>query len=173
MAHACWWRSSLSTPSLCSQLNSHLPQGFAYLVVAEAGTLAEGDDLLLGHRLALTPEAEMDRVAQIVGAHRRVVTQSAVPMLVGECHVEGLGRLGERPAGHVAAVADDRLFALWRVYATTGMRRGEGLGLQWRHVDLDKGRLTVQQARVTVGYKVILRTSKTGPGRMLPVGGRA
>ena len=72
----------------------------------------------------------------------------------------------------LAAVADDRLFALWRVYATTGMRRGEALGLQWRHVDLDKSRLTVQQARVTVGYKVILRTSKTGPGRMLPVGAR-
>lgn len=72
----------------------------------------------------------------------------------------------------LGAVADDRLFALWRVYATTGMRRGEALGLQWRHVDLEKSRLSVQQARVTVGYKVILRTSKTGPGRMLPVGAK-
>jgi len=70
----------------------------------------------------------------------------------------------------LAAVVDDRLFALWRLYATTGMRRGEALGLQWRHIDLDKARISVQQARVTVGYKVILRTSKTGPGRMLPVG---
>jgi integrase len=42
-------------------------------------------------------------------------------------------------------VRDDRLFALWRLAATTGMRRGELLGLTWRWVDLDGGRLSVEQ----------------------------
>ena len=34
-------------------------------------------------------------------------------------------------------VRDDRLFALWRLAATTGMRRGELAGLTWRALDLD------------------------------------
>ncbi|HTX08326.1 MAG TPA: site-specific integrase [Solirubrobacteraceae bacterium] len=42
-------------------------------------------------------------------------------------------------------VADDRLFALWRLAATTGMRRGELLGLPWRCVDLEGGKLRVEQ----------------------------
>jgi integrase len=45
-------------------------------------------------------------------------------------------------------VADDRLFALWRLAATTGMRRGELLGLPWRLLDLDAGRLRVEQQLV-------------------------
>jgi integrase len=42
-------------------------------------------------------------------------------------------------------VQDDRLFALWRTAATTGMRRGELLGPTWRVLDLDGGRLSVEQ----------------------------
>jgi integrase len=39
----------------------------------------------------------------------------------------------------------DRLFALWRLAATTGMRRGELLGLTWLALDLEGARLTVDQ----------------------------
>ena len=42
-------------------------------------------------------------------------------------------------------VHDDRLFALWRLAATTGMRRGELAGLTWRTLDLDGARLSVEQ----------------------------
>jgi integrase len=45
----------------------------------------------------------------------------------------------------LAHVDGDRLFALWRLAATTGMRRGELLGLLWRHIDLEAGRLRVEQ----------------------------
>jgi integrase len=45
----------------------------------------------------------------------------------------------------LAHVEDDRLFALWRLASTTGMRRGELLGLTWRHLDLDRARLRVEQ----------------------------
>ncbi len=41
-----------------------------------------------------------------------------------------------------------RLYALWRLAATTGMRRGELLGLPWQHVDLEQGRLRVEQQLV-------------------------
>ena len=40
---------------------------------------------------------------------------------------------------------DDRLYALWVLLATTGMRRGEALGLRWADLDLDKGRARVVQ----------------------------
>jgi integrase len=44
--------------------------------------------------------------------------------------------------------ADDRLFALWRLAVTTGMRRGELLGLAWQAVDLAAARLRVVQQLV-------------------------
>jgi integrase len=42
-------------------------------------------------------------------------------------------------------VADDRLFGLWRLAATTGMRRGELLGLTWAALDIEGARLRVDQ----------------------------
>jgi len=45
-------------------------------------------------------------------------------------------------------VAGERLFALWRLAATTGMRRGELLGLTWLALDVDGGTLRVDQQLV-------------------------
>lgn len=45
-------------------------------------------------------------------------------------------------------VRDDRLFPLWRLAATTGMRRGELAGLTWRCLDLEEARLSVEQQLV-------------------------
>jgi len=45
-------------------------------------------------------------------------------------------------------VASDRLAALWRLAATTGMRRGELLGLTWLALDLEAGKLKVDQQLV-------------------------
>jgi len=42
----------------------------------------------------------------------------------------------------------DRLFPLWRLAATTGMRRGELAGLTWRCLDLDGARTSVEQQLV-------------------------
>jgi integrase len=42
-------------------------------------------------------------------------------------------------------VADDPFFPLWRLAATTGMRRGELCGLTWRCLDLEGARLAVEQ----------------------------
>jgi integrase len=46
----------------------------------------------------------------------------------------------------LAAVADDRLMPAYRLLVSTGMRRGEVLGLRWSDVDLAKGRLSVNSA---------------------------
>ena len=47
-------------------------------------------------------------------------------------------------------VAEDRLYALWLTYATTGMRRGEALAIRWAALDLDAGQLSVRAERVVV-----------------------
>jgi integrase len=47
-------------------------------------------------------------------------------------------------ASLLAHVAEDRLFALWRLAAMTGARRGELLGASWRALDLDGARLKIE-----------------------------
>jgi integrase len=58
-------------------------------------------------------------------------------------------------------VRDDRLFALWRLAATTGMRRGELLGLRWQDVDLDAQRVAVRQTLTTVNHHIVFGEPKS------------
>lgn len=64
-------------------------------------------------------------------------------------------------------VAGDRLYAAWFLAATTGMRRGEVLGLRWGDLDLDLGRCSIVQTLVTVDYELSFSTPKTARGRRL------
>jgi integrase len=64
-----------------------------------------------------------------------------------------------------ASVRDDRLFAAFVVLATTGMRRGEVLGLRWRDVDLDAAQLAVVQSLTTVDGDPLLTGPKTQRSR--------
>jgi integrase len=61
--------------------------------------------------------------------------------------------------------ADDRLHGLWVLLATTGMRRGEALGLRWRDLDLDKGKLRVVQTVIQIRGHVTDSEPKTVAGR--------
>jgi integrase len=63
------------------------------------------------------------------------------------------------------AVSDHRLAPAWTLAATTGMRRGEVLGLRWQDLDLDRGRIAVRQTVLSVAYEVMLGTPKTARGR--------
>ena len=47
-------------------------------------------------------------------------------------------------------VSEDRLYALWRLLAMTGMRRGEALGLGWEDVDMEAGSVTIRRAWIPV-----------------------
>ncbi|MDP8932131.1 MAG: site-specific integrase [Actinomycetota bacterium] len=49
----------------------------------------------------------------------------------------------------------DRLYALWFLIATTGLRRAETLALRWSDVDLDDARLTIRET-VTVADGVVV-----------------
>lgn len=48
----------------------------------------------------------------------------------------------------LAHIASHRLAAMWHLFLTTGLRRGEIAGLQWPQVDLDAGIVWVQRNRV-------------------------
>lgn len=43
----------------------------------------------------------------------------------------------------LTAIAADRLAPVWQLMATTGLRRGETIGLRWVDVDLERGRIRV------------------------------
>ncbi len=61
--------------------------------------------------------------------------------------------------------ADDRHHALWVLLATTGMRRGEALGLRWADVDLDAGRARIVQTIIQTRSLVSVGEPKTARGR--------
>jgi integrase len=62
-------------------------------------------------------------------------------------------------------VEGDRLYAAWLLAASTGMRRGELLGLRWVDVDLDLARVAVRQTLVLAGRQVVVSEPKTSRGR--------
>ncbi|NLG64612.1 MAG: site-specific integrase, partial [Actinobacteria bacterium] len=84
----------------------------------------------------------------------------------------GSGKQRELPAwdaGQLASflsfAAEDRLFALWRLLAMTGARRGEALGLRWDDLDLEHNTITIRRALVTVNGTTIVSEPKTSRGR--------
>lgn len=66
--------------------------------------------------------------------------------------------------GHVA---DDRLRVMWLTFASTGMRRGEVLGLRWGDVDLEAGRLAIRQTLLAIRHVLSYSEPKTKRGRRL------
>jgi integrase len=72
---------------------------------------------------------------------------------------------GDQLRTFLETIADHDLYPLYFLAATTGMRRGEVAGLLWRSVDLDAGRLTVNQQIVSVEYKLIEDDLKTASSR--------
>ncbi len=60
----------------------------------------------------------------------------------------------------------------WRLFAVTGMRRGEALALRWRDVDLDAGRLAVRRSAGVVkargaGERLVEGATRTGRSRVV------
>ena len=56
----------------------------------------------------------------------------------------------------------------WTAYlllATTGLRRGEALGLRWSDLDLNAGRASIRQTVIAVKHTPMLGTPKTAKGR--------
>jgi integrase len=60
---------------------------------------------------------------------------------------------------------NDRLHPLWVLIATTGMRRGEALGLRWVDLDVEAGRLRVVRTITQTRSAVVVGEPKTARGR--------
>lgn len=65
-------------------------------------------------------------------------------------------------------VYDDDFYALWHVYAHTGMRRSEALALRWGDIDLNAGRIALRRA-VDTTKRDATKTTKTGSARPLDI----
>lgn len=65
----------------------------------------------------------------------------------------------------LSSVIDHRLFAAFVLSATTGMRRGELLGLRWRDVDPDARRVSIVRTITTVNGQPIETSTKTNKSR--------
>ena len=62
-------------------------------------------------------------------------------------------------------VESDPLFAAWVLSASTGMRRGEVLGLRWQDIDFARRRLAIRQTIISIDYLVEISEPKTARGR--------
>ena len=65
------------------------------------------------------------------------------------------------------SVAEQRLYPLWRFLAMTGCRRGEALGLTWRDLDIENGRVAIVRALVPINGRLVETEPKTKRGRRL------
>jgi integrase len=68
-------------------------------------------------------------------------------------------------ASFLTAIEGNRNEALFRLMALTGLRRGEVAGLRWADVQLDRHRLTVNQAATVIDGDEVLDTPKSRRSR--------
>ncbi|HMS24688.1 MAG TPA: site-specific integrase [Acidimicrobiia bacterium] len=57
--------------------------------------------------------------------------------------------------------ATDKYYPLWLFLATTGVRRGEALGLEWQDLNMETGMCTIRQTLSCVDHKPVFQTPKT------------
>lgn len=73
----------------------------------------------------------------------------------------------EQVAGFLQSIAGHDLHPLFLLLVTTGLRRGEALGLRWSDIDLERGELAVRRTVLSVSGKIISGTPKTAKGRRI------
>ena len=78
---------------------------------------------------------------------------------------------GEELRRFVKATESHRWAAVWMLMASTGMRRGEVLGLRWSDVDLNGRTVTIRSTRIRYGKTTATSTPKTARGnRTIAIG---
>ena len=67
----------------------------------------------------------------------------------------------------LSAVADDELYAMWVLFLTTGLRRGEVAAVMWDDLDVERSTMSIVRNRVSVGRGKAVSTHqpKTRRGR--------
>jgi integrase len=94
--------------------------------------------------------------------HRNVVTLTDSP---GTDRKEQRWLEPSEAKRFVSAAQDHRLEALWVIAVTTGLRKGEVLGLRWDDIDLDRRQLRVNQQLQRVNGRLEVLPLKTERSR--------
>lgn len=79
----------------------------------------------------------------------------------GPTYARGQGLEPAAARGLLATVKDDRLYALYLLALTLGLRKGELLGLRWDAVDLEKGELSVTRSLQRINGELVSAQPKT------------
>jgi integrase len=74
---------------------------------------------------------------------------------------------GDELRRFLAHVQRDRLFALWRLYAVSGCRRGEAIAARWEDLDLGARRWEIHRALGVVNGAPRMGVPKSGRGRVV------
>ena len=90
-----------------------------------------------------------------------------LPRPEGDAQPALKARTSEQLNDFLKAAEHDRLFPLWRLYAMTGMRRGEALALRWDDLDLEQGTVAITKSRTPVGGRVVESTPKSKRSRVV------
>ena len=110
--------------------------------------------------------------AERLGLVNRNPAAAARPPVPGR--VEQLTWSAEELQLFFESLRGDRLEPLFLLIATTGMRRGEALGLRWRDIDFDGASASVVQTNTTVKGEPIISATKTNKSRRnVALGARA
>lgn len=106
---------------------------------------------------------------------RKALADAVTDGLIVKNPAHAAHKLPERPeitswapaelSAFLSHVGGDDLFALWRLAASTGLRRGEILGLQWSDIDLDVRRISINRQVVKAEQSVKIAPPKTRASR--------
>jgi integrase len=132
------------------------PAGLSPRTVAYIGTILHRafDDAVRWGRLVRNPADAVKR-PKIPSASSTVTAWDAATL--GDFLARSKAYIGK---GGTA----DRYYAVWVLLATTGLRRGEALGLRWSDLDLDSAVLSVSQTVIAVDHEQVIGTPKTAAG---------
>lgn len=152
----------------------------ALLSARDTGTYVEPQRVTLGEYLLerWLPAVESTVRPATYDGYGRHLRRCVVPA-VGALSLQSVLKPKQRGVGSVEMrtwsapelraflehVQGDRLYAAWRLAASTGVRRGELLGLRWVDVDLAAGHVAVRQTLTAVRGKLLFDAPKTARSR--------
>jgi integrase len=140
---------------------AHLNQLYAALLAA-GGRDGRQLSARTVQSVAMTVRKAIGDAARWGLVHRNVATLASPPK---PRRADMRTWTAEQLRAFLARVEGERLYAAWLLLASTGMRRGEVLGLRWVDVDLDLARVAVRQTLVLAGRQVVTSEPKTARGR--------
>lgn len=110
-------------------------------------------------------DAVVDRIIEV-----NPVTGSKMPKRDGK--PQHTTWTGAQLQSYLDKIADTRWAPLWQLAAATGMRRGELMALDWDHVDLEAGIVSIEWSTTQLGQERVRTTPKNHERRKVQIDGR-